>query len=295
MDVRLLLDAKAMIGESPTWVASQDAVYWIDVKAPALHRLALSSGSSEVWPLPGDIGAFAFARGHQAAVVALRNGIFRLDLQTRALELLARSPFDPALHRFNEGACDSNGRLWIGTMFDPVSSPHPPPEPASLRSFTLSGGLRHEPDAAELHNGMAWSPDERTFFLSHSQQHTVFAFPFDAAAGRIGSPRTFATTPESLGLPDGAAVDAEGGYWCALHGGWRLHRYLADGRFDQEIELPVSQPTMCAFVGRNLELMVVTSATDKLNAEQLAREPHAGGLFCFQPRVPGVPRHCIVA
>ena len=44
---------------------------------------------------------------------------------------------------------------------------------------------------------------------------------------------------------------------------------------------------MCAFVGRNLDEIVVTSARQKLTPEQLAREPHAGGLFRLRPGVPG--------
>jgi sugar lactone lactonase YvrE len=38
VEIELLMDAHAIIGESPTWVAAEQAVYWIDVKAPALHR-----------------------------------------------------------------------------------------------------------------------------------------------------------------------------------------------------------------------------------------------------------------
>ena len=36
--VEVVLDAGATIGESPTWSADERALYWIDVKKPALHR-----------------------------------------------------------------------------------------------------------------------------------------------------------------------------------------------------------------------------------------------------------------
>ncbi len=291
MKVDLLLDAHATIGESPTWVAPEQAIYWIDVKAPALYRLTLGTGDVRDWRLPADVGAFALTEERSHAVVALRTGIFRLSFDSGELTRLAPPPYDPKLYRFNEGACDSRGRFWVGTMFDPQGEAQQPPEPASLHSFSLSGGLRPEPDAAELHNGMAWNKDETVFYLSHSKRRTVFAFPFDAAADRLREPRIFVTTPPSLGVPDGAAIDAEGCYWCALHGGWRLHRYRPDGTLDREVLLPVSQPTMCAFAGEDLDFLVVTSASDQLGPERLAREPHAGGLFCFRPGVPGIPRH----
>ena len=282
MDIELLLDAHAAIGESPTWVPAENAVYWIDVKAPALHRLELASRVNQSWHLPADIGAFALLDGGREALVALRTGLFRLDLASHALQLVAPPPYDPNLTRFNEGACDSSGRFWVGTMFDPLPGHESAPQPAMLHSFTLAGGLRPAPDAAELHNGMAWSQDATTFYLSHSQQQTIFTFAYDIGTGRIGPHRPYVTVPPSMGLPDGAAIDEEGGYWCALHGGGRLHRYRRDGTLDREVRLPVSQPTMCAFAGAARDLMIVTSAAEKVS------EPLAGGVFCFRPGIKGI-------
>lgn len=101
--------------------------------------------------------------------------------------------------------------------------------------------------------------------------------------------------PPGAGLPDGAAVDVEGGYWCALHGGGRLRRFTAAGRFDRDVPLPVSQPAMCAFAGEELDEMYVTSAADKLSPGQRRQEPHAGALLRFRPGVRGVARRCTVS
>jgi len=292
VEIELVLDAHATIGESITWAATEGALYWIDVKAPALYRFDPASGAQRRWGLPSDVGAFALTPG--GAVVALREGMSELEFEGGAVTRLAAAPFDPALFRFNEGACDSAGRFWVGVMFDPLDPRETQKEPGLLHSFTRAGGLVRQPDVAELHNGMAWSVDGRLFYLSHSNQQEVFAYAFDVGRGRVGERRRFVQVPERLGLPDGAAVDAEGGYWCALHGGGRLHRYTAEGKLDREVMLPVSQPTMCAFGGAALDVMYVTSASDKLSAEQLRAEPHAGGIFRFRPGVRGLERHCFV-
>jgi sugar lactone lactonase YvrE len=293
MGVEVFIDSRATIGESPTWSEGGQALYWIDVKKPALYRYDMATAQQHVWDLTSDVGAFALIDDDSAAVVALREGIYRLDFESGSLTRLVQAPFDPKLFRFNEGACDATGRFWVGVMFDPLDE-GAPPERASLHSFTLDGGLNPEPDAAELHNGMAWSPDGKTFYLSHSYRREVFAHAFDAARGRIGARRKFAQLPEDLGIPDGACVDIDGGYWCALYGGGRLRRYSAAGAVDTEVLLPVSQPTMCAFGGKDLEEMFVTSARDKLTAEQLRREPHAGAMFRLRPGKRGVPRRCAV-
>jgi len=243
--------------------------------------------------MPSDIGALALVSHPAGAVVALRHGIFRLEFDTGALTKLVDPPFDPTLFRFHEGACDSSGRFWIGIMFDPLNGGCSP-QKSSLHSFTLADGLRSEPDAAELHNGMAWSVDGHRFYLSHSNSREIFAYPIDPETGKLGSRAHFARVPENLGIPDGAAVDCEGGYWCALHGGGRLRRYTATGAVDRDIVLPVSQPTMCAFAEDAMDMLYVTTASDKLTADQRQHEPLAGALLRLRPGERGVPRSCFV-
>ncbi|MGH7046240.1 MAG: SMP-30/gluconolactonase/LRE family protein [Stellaceae bacterium] len=292
MAIETVLDCHATIGESATWIAAERALYWIDVKAPALHRYCPDGEAIRSWPMTSDIGGFALT-GDGDAVVALRQGLFRLDLDSGALHLLAPPPFDPALFRFNEAACDANGRCWIGVMFDPLTG-SPPAQPGRLHSFTFRDGLRAEPDAAELHNGMAWSGDGETFFLSHSNSGEIIAFDYERANGAIANRRVFATVPAEAGVPDGGAIDTEGGYWSALHGGGKLRRFYPDGSVDRDIDLPVSQPTMPAFAGEDLAVLYLTSASDQMSAEAKAREPHAGGLFRLDVGSRGIARPFLV-
>ena len=288
MNIELALDAHATIGESPTWVAEQSALYWVDIKEPALHRFDVETHQDRSWPVSSDIGAFALMPDG-GALVALRHGLHRLDLSSGALELLVPPPFDPELFRFNEGACDATGRFWVGVMFDPLRG-SPERRTDSLYSFTVDGGLHREADRAELHNGMAWSGDGRRLFLSHSHAGTIFAFDFDPDEGSLGRPQPFARVAKDLGVPDGAAVDAEGGYWCAIHGGGRLLRFDAQGNVDRDIALPVSQPTMCAFAGDAMDTLYVTSASDGLDDAQRRAEPWAGGLLRMKPGAVGIKR-----
>jgi sugar lactone lactonase YvrE len=289
----LLIDAHAAIGESPTWVAEQNALYWIDVKAPTLNRFELASARQKSWKLSSDAGAFALTRDG-GAIVALRQGIHRLDLESGALELLEGPPFHPELFRFNEGICDAKGRFWIGVMFDPVEG-DPAARPGSLHSWTKAGGLRQEPDAAELHNGMAWSADGRRLFISHSYHHEIHHFDFDPEAGTLSNRQLFASVAgEGVGIPDGAAIDVEGAYWCALHDGGRLRRFMPDGSVDRDIELPVSKPTMCVFGGPEMDTLYITSASDGLTPEQLQQEPHSGAVFTLKPGVQGISRPFLV-
>ena len=291
--IETVLNIDSTIGESPLWSADERALYWIDIKKPALYRLDPKSGDHRAWAVTSDIGGFALLTNGEGAVVALREGFFKLAFASGALTRLAPPPFDPSLFRFNEGACDPTGRFWIGVMFDPLDTKAEPQKEA-LHSFTLAGGLRRAPDVSDLHNGMGWSADGRNFYISHSYQREILVFAYDCENGAMREKRIFSRLPEALGIPDGAALDTDGGYWCACHGGGRLRRFTADGKVDRDIILPVSQPTMCAFGGDELDDLYITSARDKLSADQLSKEPLAGAVLRVRPGERGVRRICMV-
>lgn len=285
----LLLDAHATLAESLLWEPGEGALYWVDIRAPALFRLDPATLENRKWELPEDIGAFALLDDDKSALVALRSGLFALSLATGSLERVAEAPWDPERYRFNEGACDAKGRFWVGCMFDPKQGHEGGGAPGPLQVWTSETGLVRQADEAKCHNGMGWSPDGGMFYLSHSQDQVIYAFPFALESGRLGERRTFARTT-GPGVPDGAAVDEEGAYWCAMHGASRLHRYARDGELLEEVELPVSQPTMCAFGGPDLRTLFIASAAENLSAEQRKQQPHAGGLFRFDPGVRGLPK-----
>nr|WP_237180431.1 SMP-30/gluconolactonase/LRE family protein [Roseomonas haemaphysalidis] len=268
------------------WSASEQALYWIDIKKPELRRYNEGTGEEQRWPLPSQVGAFALTMQPKGALLALRDGLKQLDFATGAIVDVAPPPYDATLFRFNDGACDPKGRFFVGVTFEPIEGDGQPKK-ASLHSFTLRGGLRRELDISTQHNGIAWSPTGSHFYLAHSNDGEIWRYHYDPANGRLNDPEIFAHVAPEVGVPDGAAVDAEGCYWCALYGSGRLRRYRPDGVLDREIALPVSQPTMCAFGGQDLGTLYVTSAAEGLDPQTLEREPHAGGLFRFRPGVKG--------
>ncbi len=86
-------------------------------------------------------------------------------------------------------------------------------------------------------------------------------------------------------MPDGLALDAEGGIWVALWQGSAVRRYGAGGRLDAVIELPAGLVTACAFGGDDLsDLFITTSRMDLEPGEQ----PAAGAVFTVRPGVRGL-------
>ena len=71
----------------------------------------------------------------------------------------------------------------------------------------------------------------------------------------------------------------------AEYGGRRVTRYAPDGRVDQMIALPVTNPTCCCFGGDNLDTLYVTSASQQLPSPAAIE----GALLAIDVGVRGLP------
>ncbi len=132
-------------------------------------------------------------------------------------------------------------------------------------------------------NGLAFSPDGRTLYLSdsHPARQCVWAFDYDPDDGMPSGRRVFIERL-SGGRPDGAAIDAEGCYWICGNDAGLVHRYTPDGRLDRSVGVPVAKPSMCAFGGKDMDTLFVTSIRLRL---PLALD---GAVFALRPGVRGI-------
>lgn len=279
-----LHEGRNILGESPIWSAQDEALYWVDIHAPAIHRLHLSSGRVASWALPEAVGSIAW-RTQGGLLAATKSGFHFFDPATGRLASIV----DPERHRpenrFNDGRCDRAGRFWAGTMMSDG-----PREPVgALYCLEPCLTVRVLEKDIIIPNSLAWSPDGRVMYFADSPRHRIWAYDFELAHGVISNRRVFVDAKGHPGVPDGSTVDADGCLWNAEHGGGRVCRYTPDGRLDRAIELPVTQATCCAFGGPRLATLFITTAREGLNAGQLAAEPLAGAVFAVDPGVTGLP------
>ena len=270
-----------LLGESPVWCGARNVLYWVDIRLPAVRRLDYASGRIDTWPMPDLVGSLAVVDENRL-LVALSTMLAVLDLSSGRLSELARPPELLPDQRFNDGKCDPAGRFWVGSMNNVTRAPE-----GVLYRLEPDGTLSSQATAIRIPNSLAWSPDARTMYFSDSLLHTIYAFDFDADAGLMGDRRLFATTVAPA-IPDGAATDVDGYLWCAEYDGWRITRFAPDGRIDRVVELPVQRPTSCAFGGPELDVLFVTTATQRLAPHELALQPLAGGLLAIRPGARGV-------
>lgn len=273
------------LGESPVWDAAEQTLYWIDIPGQAVHCLQPASGHHRQWPMPAEPGCIARCASG-GLIVALRTGLALLDTHSAKLTMLIDAPYDMSKMRFNDGHCDAAGRLVTGTIYEPRD------QPLAVLYSLERGQLRDAGPRATVSNGVAFSPDGRTLYHADTTTHRITAYAYDLASGTVGAGRLFQqfSMDKSAGYggrPDGAAVDSEGAYWCAMFEGGRLLRFSPDGVLLQEIALPVRCPTMLAFGGEDLRTIYVTTARNNRPEAEIAAHPLSGCVLSLRVDVPG--------
>lgn len=281
--VDLLLDAGALLGESPFWHGAEARLYWVDIEGRRIHRTDPATGIDEVMQMDEQVGCIA-PRAQGGLVAALENGCALIDHWGAAPRAFGPAVLaDKPEQRFNDGRVDAAGRLWVGSLTSDKANPA-----ATLYRLDPDGALTEIFGHLTTSNGAAFSPDGRTFYHADTPTHAIRAFDVDPATGTLGHARLFHQFALGHGRPDGAAVDAEGCYWSALWDGWRVVRLSPTGELLQTVEMPVQRPTMIAFGGPERKTAFVTSAGKNLTDEERKAQPYAGGIFSFAVETPGL-------
>lgn len=288
MSVELVVDARAQLGEAPMWDDWTQNLWWIDIDQRYLHAYSPRDDRDDIHALECEATAVA-KRGSGGLILATSRGFETFDPSTREQETIALIEADDPSTRSNDGKCDSFGRFYAGTMDRALT-----PARGALYRLDPDGSVSTLVSQASIPNGLAWSSDGRTLYWIDSPTRAVDAFDVDPETGDVSNRRTVFHIAEP-GLPDGMCIDDDGFLWIAMYGGAAVRRYSIDGAIDRIVELPVTQVTSCAFGGRDLGDLYITTAADGLDDMRLSTQRTAGGLFVCRPGVPGCPSFAFAA
>lgn len=277
------LSIESMLGEGPTWCPRRNVLFWTDIDGRTFNQFDPKSGENRQVQLDDSLCAFCLIPDG-LFLCAFTKHIVIMDAEGVWQETLQLVEGDRPDNRFNDGKCDPAGQFWVGTM-----SSVGKPKQGSLYRFDPDGSVHHMLDGLGTSNGLGWSPDGKTFYLTDSPAGEIYAFDFDSTAGTISRQRVFASIPADAGRPDGLTVDTEGGVWSAHWDGWRITRYLPSGDIDRVVKMPVPKPTSVMFGGPKLDTLFVTSARKKLDPAVLASAPLSGSVFTVTTDKTGFP------
>ncbi|MEQ8859648.1 MAG: SMP-30/gluconolactonase/LRE family protein [Pseudomonadales bacterium] len=300
MDVEVAAQCACRLGESPTWHAPTESLFWADIVGGALYRLP-PHGPHEVVASGLLVSGISVQDDHSLLLLG-RSGRVR-TLRAGEIATLRRGSVRWVGYRFNDCIADPAGRVLAGVMNHPVDLSgwenlsrvrgklrrlgvirHPAGHRGLLSR--LAGNGRPVPLIKGLWrpNGMAFSPRADVLYVTESGRRRILAFPYDVASGALGPARVLVDCSSESGVPDGLVTDSEGCLWSARNKAGLIVRYADDGRTLERISLPTTGVTSLTFGGRHLRDLYVTTAR---TASAAPADELAGAVFRLSTDVEG--------
>jgi gluconolactonase len=297
--VQLLADGITW-AEGPVWVREGGYLLFSDVPKNRMYRWARGdknasiflepSGAADTKGLrePGSNGIKPGTPGHVLFASSGDRALALLDLRTKAKRLLVERYQGKRLNSPNDIAVAPDGAIWFT---DPPYGlegidKSPLKEQSADRVYRLApdGTLTAEVSELAYPNGIAFSPDGRTLYVSNSDPKNAVILAWTVSpAGMLSHRRVFADMNALVakglpGLPDGMCVDERGNLWASGPGG--IHVLSPEGRELGTIsrDVPIAN---CAFGGPDGRTVFLTS-----NHELLALHSNVRGAPIRIPKLP---------
>lgn len=283
-DATLELKIKTSLGEGAFWNYKTGELYWIDIEGKKLFIYNPETKQNLIFDLPSRPGTVVPSVKKDTAVLALEEGIYYINTKNGKTKRFSDVEAKLTINRFNDGKCDPEGNLWVGSMNlkqDKAS--------AFLYKIAPDGSATQMLDSITISNGIVWTKNGKTMYYIDTPTKKIMAYDFDLNKSTISNGRVAVEVPETLGYPDGMAIDENDMLWVGLWNGNAVGNFdPKSGKLIRKIEVPAHNVTSCAFGGKNLNILYITTAGIDMTPEEQKRFPDAGSVFTAQPGVKGV-------
>ncbi len=280
--VEVMMDLRAQHAEGPLWDAETARLWWVDITGQRVHCSDPVSGMDSSWSTPGQPGGVVLSSAGDP-VIATPNGLAVLDRTTGTTDLRVPIEQDRPENRANDIKVDSGGRAWVGTMaFDK--------RPRNAGLYRVDGDtVSCVVEGLTISNGPALDDVRGLLYLADTALCVVDVFDLDPETGAVSGRRRFLDFSEVQVWPDGMTVDDDGMLWVALGRQGAVQRYTPEGKLDESITLPTSNPTSVTFGGADGGDLYITTSWFDLDEDGRASQPLAGAVFRCRPGVTGRP------
>ena len=275
------------LGEGPSYDPATDTLFWFDIVHGHLLEQKLSGGAVKVNELGQMASAIAVIdEGRQ--LIATETGLHVRDVASGKLTLHTPLEADNAVTRSNDARVHPCGAFWVGTMGKKEE------KGAGSIYWFFKGELRRLFSGITVSNSICFSQDGSVGYYTDTSTGLLMRVGCDPATGLpSGEAKVFVDHRSAKGYIDGSVLDRDGILWNACWGGAVVKAYGPAGKLMRTVEMPVTQPSCPAFVGKAADRLAVTSAWSGKDKKQRAEDPQAGKTFLldipvnglFEPRV----------
>ncbi len=278
-----VLKKKTLLGEGALWDDRSDRLLWVDINDKKLYVFNPEDGSNLTFDTGQMIGTVV-PRASGGLVAALEDRIAVLEPETGSMTTLLSVEADLPTTRFNDGKCDPAGRFWAGTLNMDKGG-----KPGTFYRIDTNLTITPVVENVRCSNGLVWTGDHTTLYYIDTPEYRVDAFDYDLQSGNISNRRTAFEIPRKMGGPDGMTIDTEDNLWVAHYGGGCVRCWdPATGEILETIDVPGARSiTSCAFGGPDRSTLYITTASQHMSEQELAKYPASGFLFAARTAVQG--------
>ena len=267
--MQIISEKRCIIGEGPVWNEKENRLYYTNGMGNEICILDVYTGKLEVRPVKVGVAAIAFDNQNRL-IVSRPDGVFVLNDDDTVEELYDASKHS-ILHA-NDMKVGPDGRLYVGTQSGRRLGISDKTD-GRLYCIDKYGGVRILMDNLGLSNGLEWSFDEKKFYHTDSDTHTIKEYDFDAGTGDI----SYTGRQVLLYGADGFTADKNNNLLVACWGkGYIAIVDTLSMSGVEYISVPANIPASCAFCGNKMELLVVVTASYNAN---LTEDKYAGFTF----------------
>jgi sugar lactone lactonase YvrE len=269
----ILSDTSCELGEGPSYEPATDTLWWFDIVGKKLLEYRFADNTEIAHDLPVMAAAIAVV-DERRQLIATELGLQLRTVASGDLELVAPIEADNAVTRANDSRVHPSGAFWVGTMGKNAE------KHAGAIYWYRAGETRKLFPEVTIPNSICFSPAGDIAYYADTGKNILFRVECDPATGLPTSePAVLVDSRGGEGGIDGSVCDADGNIWNACWGGARLDVYDPAGKRVASHEMPASQMTCPAFIGRDLDRLAVTSAYAGQSPEDRAADPEGGKTF----------------
>ena len=250
MNLEVFNETRCIVGEGPVWDSENNQLLSLDIRGQFILKTDYETGNTQKVSLPQRIGCFALAESGDI-IAGLTDGVYRIDKSGAVI--LAHQPVAIKGDRFNDGKIGPDGAFYLGTSAADGCGAF----------YRLKDGVLTELfNGCACSNGLDWTADGRHMYYIDTPRQMIELFDFDVLTGTLSNRRKFMDIPKETGLPDGMTLDSNGNLWVALwDGACVLQIHKTTKEIINRIQVPCPRASCCAFGGKDLDELFITSAS----------------------------------
>lgn len=265
MNIFVLDETQCVLGESAFWNNERQSYLWLDI----LKRCLYEKRRERLDCHDFDFTPSAILRNEDAACITLVSdaGIVKYHLNSRRILELLPIALEPGF-RTNDAGSDPQGRVVFGSMEWEPTGRH-----GEIYRLEKDGSLRKLLSNVGIPNTFLWSSCGKKIYFADSYLQEMYVA--DYRENEIANIKLL-FRPNGDATPDGSCQGEVGMFNAEWDGARVALRSFDDGRVLSELPLKALRPTSCAVAGEKMDELLITTASDGMDDQQMAAFPLSG-------------------